>query len=89
MKDEKERQQFCKKCLVKDMPDEGYFKGLYEYIESIDKDLKVEDEIYENRLSICKECENLLNGMCRLCGCFVELRAVMIKNYCPHSKKKW
>lgn len=66
-----------------------YFKNLHEYIENLDGDLKVEDREYERRLSLCKECENLLNGMCRICGCYVELRAVMKKNYCPAVEKRW
>ena len=53
------------------------------------KDLKVEDEEYQNRLAKCKECDNLLSGMCRICGCFVEMRAVMKKNHCPAVEKRW
>lgn len=80
---------FCKKCLVKDMPEDAYFKNLYEYINSIDKDIKVCDEEYERRLELCKVCDNLLNGMCRKCGCFVELRAAMKTKNCPDMSKKW
>jgi hypothetical protein len=80
---------FCKKCLVKDMPEEAYFKNLYEYIDSIDKDFKVSDEEYERRLELCKLCDNLLNGMCRKCGCFVELRAAMKTKNCPDTNKLW
>ena len=28
----------------------------------------------------------LLQGMCRACGCFVELRAVIAVNSCPYDK---
>lgn len=80
---------YCKKCLLKDMSEESYYKSLYEYIEHLDDELKVSTEEYERRLSICKGCDNLLNGMCRICGCFVELRAVMCKNGCPDVNKKW
>jgi len=89
MNEEKGQQTFCKKCLVKDMPDVEYFKNLYQYIENIDVDLKVDDDTYEERLAICQQCENLLNGMCRICGCFVELRAAMKKKNCPSIEKKW
>ncbi|MBE5961048.1 MAG: hypothetical protein E7256_06615 [Lachnospiraceae bacterium] len=71
------------------MPESAYFSNLYEYIRQIDPDLKAEEKEYERRLSLCKECDNLMNGMCRICGCFVELRAVMKKNYCPGTKKRW
>jgi len=85
----KEEVRFCRRCLTKDMPESAYFSNLYEYIRQIDPDLKAEEKEYERRLSLCKECDNLMNGMCRICGCFVELRAVMKKNYCPGTKKRW
>ena len=80
---------YCKKCLLKDMPENVYFKNLYDYIETLSDDIKADTKEYERRLSICKECDNLLNGMCRICGCFIELRAVIEKNYCPGMDRKW
>lgn len=78
----------CKKCLTRDMlGQEEYFKNLQEYIENLDEDIKAEDGLYESRLSICVSCDNLLEGMCRSCGCYVELRAAIIGNTCP--KGKW
>ena len=29
-----------------------------------------------------------MDGMCRACGCYVELRAAMRKNACPYEKWK-
>lgn len=73
---------------MRDMLDkQEYFKNLQEYIDNLDPETKVSDEIYEQRLKVCTECDLLLEGMCRSCGCYVELRAVLIKNYCPN--KKW
>lgn len=68
------------------MGGDEYFKNLHEYIAGIDEELKAEPALYEKRLSVCKECELLLEGMCRSCGCYVELRAVMDKNKCPNNK---
>ena len=48
-----------------------------------------EEEEYKKRLDICKECDNLINGMCKICGCFVEMRAAIKKNYCPNIEKHW
>lgn len=79
----------CKRCLIKDMPSSQYFKNMYEYIEAMDKELKVDDEEYKRRLDICKSCDYLLSGMCKKCGCFVEMRAVMIGKSCPDTKNKW
>ena len=66
-----------------------YFKSLREYIERIDEDLKVSDAVYETRLACCKECDHLIEGMCGICGCYVELRAVMKKNICPMVHPRW
>ncbi len=81
--------KYCRKCLLKDMPENVYFKNLYDYIGALDEEIKAGSGEYERRLNICRECDNLLSGMCRICGCFIELRAVIAKNSCPDVDKKW
>lgn len=77
----------CKRCLISEMLDKAeYFKSLQNYIDNLDSDIKASGELYESRLSTCKQCDLLLEGMCRTCGCYVELRAVIEKNYCPNQK---
>lgn len=71
------------------MPEQEYFKNMYTYIERIPEDDKVSKQLYEERLEICKECEALLNGMCQLCGCYIEMRAVMKIRSCPAVPAKW
>ena len=81
-------QRICKKCLMRDMQDKAeYFQNLQSYIDNLAPDTKASEELYEERLGICKEWELLLEGMCRSCGCYVELRAVIEKNACP--TRKW
>lgn len=75
----------CKRCLLQEAHAE-YFESLRLYIESIDQDLKVDNDTYENRLNICKDCPHLYDGMCKGCGCYVELRGVMKRNSCPYNK---
>ena len=87
--DTSEPRRFCRKCLTREMEQTEYFRTLHEYIAHLDADLKVDDEVYEERLALCKECEKLYQGMCRICGCYVELRAVMKKNGCPLVKPMW
>ncbi|NLZ82083.1 MAG: hypothetical protein GX915_00285 [Clostridiales bacterium] len=77
----------CKKCLIRDMDEYEEYKNMFEYIRNISDDIKSSQELYEERMEICKECDMLLSGMCRKCGCFVEMRAAVEKNYCPG--KKW
>lgn len=80
--------RWCKKCLIRDMAGaEEYFRSLREYIDNMDMEIKAPPSLYEDRLLVCGECDFLLEGMCRICGCYVELRAVVAKNNCP--KEKW
>lgn len=76
----------CRKCLTRDMDRAEYFENLHAYIANLDEDIKVGKSVYEERLTCCKSCDLLADGMCRACGCFVELRAVIWKNSCPYDK---
>lgn len=78
--------RYCRKCLTRDMDQKAYFDNLHDYIRNLDEELKVGEPLYEERLSWCKECDLLVDGMCRACGCYVELRAVMKKNGCPYDR---
>lgn len=79
----------CRKCLTRDMAgQEEYFRSLREYIANLDEDIKAPAALYEERLAVCKQCELLLDGMCRSCGCYVELRAVVAQRSCPWDKWK-
>ena len=67
----------------------AFYEDLSRYIQRMDEELKVDQQIYEKRLNICSTCDRLMNGMCRLCGCFVELRAVQKVRKCPDLPAKW
>lgn len=79
----------CKKCLLRDMSEDEHFLDLEQYIARIDNDLKADSLLYEERLSKCSNCNNLISGMCTKCGCYVELRAVIKNNNCPDVPQKW
>ncbi len=81
-----ENLRICKKCLMREMQGKEY-ESIQTYIENLDMDSKASEELYEQRLAVCRECEMLLEAMCRSCGCYVELRAAVQKNACP--RKKW
>lgn len=78
--------RICKKCLLRDMA-EADAKMIEKYKEAIKKEDRVQDTIYETRLSVCKNCEKLNAGTCSACGCYVELRALSPMSKCPY--KKW
>lgn len=79
-----ENRRVCKRCLTREMAgQEEYFKNMQDYIEHLDENIKTEDGLYESRLSVCKSCDLLWEGMCRRCGCYVEMRAALRQNSCP------
>lgn len=78
--------RICKKCLFREMAEEDAV-NLEKYIAAIKNEDRVNEDKYEERLSICKECDKLNAGTCAACGCYVELRALSIVGKCPY--KKW
>ena len=83
---EEGRQKRCYKCLLREMDQGEYFKNLYAYIDGLDEEIKAAGPVYQDRLGRCRQCDLLLDGMCRACGCFVELRAAVASNGCPYGK---
>ena len=59
------------------MEEKEYFANMYAYIDNLSKEDKVSEAEYQSRLESCRNCENLISGMCRICGCYVEMRAAM------------
>ena len=80
----------CRRCLLKDLTDSDYFGSIYAYIDSLTPEQKAPAEVYNSRLAACRECEELRNGMCALCGCFVEVRAAKRNSRCAAgSSARW
>lgn len=80
----------CKKCLLLEAGEKKSFAGVKDYLDTIDNSLKVNDDLYKKRLSLCRECNNLISGMCLKCGCYVEIRAALKNKACPDfDDKKW
>ena len=77
--------KYCRKCLTGDMDQTEYFRNLHDYIERLDDDIKADTDLYRSRLEQCRQCDRLNDAMCRACGCYVELRAVVLKNNCPYK----
>lgn len=81
--------RICRKCLLRESSEAEYFQQLKAYIAGLDAADRVSQEVYERRLHICGSCENLTRGMCRLCGCYVELRAALRVRKCPALPSRW
>ena len=60
-----------------------------EYIDSLPEDQRADEPLYQSRLAQCKDCTELRNGTCVLCGCYVEMRAAKKRMNCPMVPARW
>ncbi len=79
----------CKRCLLQEMNEQAQYQNIFDLIAQLDPELKPDPIVYAQRLSSCQSCEMLYQGICRLCGCFVELRAAKRINKCPAVPMNW
>ncbi|MGI5958740.1 MAG: DUF6171 family protein [Massiliimalia sp.] len=82
-------QRICKHCLLKEWDPQMYEQVVADYLASLDPDCRTDPEEYTSRLNTCQSCDRLFQGMCRICGCFVEVRAAKKQNRCPHTPSRW
>ncbi len=78
----------CKKCLLLEAGEKASFETIKAYLDNLSNDLKVDDSEYSRRLQLCKNCKFLISGMCRKCGCYVEIRAALKDKACPNADNK-
>lgn len=81
-------ERVCKRCLLREL-DGACFQSIYKYIDSLPAEEKAAPQLYARRLAACKSCDHLQNGMCALCGCFVEVRAAKKRMHCALSDSVW
>lgn len=80
----------CKRCLLYESAQTDILESIKEKTKNLSSDEKCENEVYEERLEKCKQCDNLISGVCMKCGCYVEFRAAFKKQKCPDvSNRKW
>lgn len=80
----------CNRCLLYEAGESVTYDMIMDYIKTLDKNDLVDDKMYEKRLSFCKNCDFLISGMCRKCGCYVEVRARLKNSSCPNfDNKQW
>ncbi len=80
----------CKRCLLYEAAQTDVLSDIKERIGKLSIDEKCPDKVYEERLSFCRECDNLISGVCMKCGCYVEFRAAFKNQKCPDTKgRKW
>ncbi len=74
----------CKKCLLYEAGEKVTYDEIMKYVDSLDKKSLVSEEEFETRIEGCKRCDYLISGMCRKCGCYVEVRARLNNMGCPN-----
>lgn len=80
----------CRGCSSSVIVSSEEVQKLVEEQLALEIDL-VDDELYEKRLKICKNCPSLAyDTTCRHCGCFVQFRAKLAYKHCPYpAGAKW
>ncbi|MGN1090089.1 MAG: DUF6171 family protein [Huintestinicola sp.] len=76
----------CRRCLLSEFDKDLFLSSVAECIERIPEEKRTSEEEYSRRLSLCRECDMLNEGMCGECGCFAELRAAKNFMHCPVEK---
>lgn len=80
----------CRRCLIAEIPGEETLAALIAaHRERIPAEERVSAPVREVRLRACKACEELNRGTCRLCGCYVEIRAEQRGKDCPRIPGFW
>jgi len=79
----------CRKCLLSETNEVEFFKHVQAYVDNIPPEQKTLPPEYKRRLELCKACNHLINGMCILCGCYVEVRAAKVEQHCVSSSDIW
>lgn len=80
----------CKKCLLQESAEADMLNDIKERINKLSSGERCDDKEYLHRLSLCRECDELISGVCMKCGCYVEFRAAFRKQKCPDvSGRKW
>ncbi len=81
----------CKRCEFKTQLSDTDIEKMVNDVRNMPKIRLVNDEEYERRLSVCKACEKFEYGStCTLCGCVMQVRALLADGKCPYPKNsKW
>lgn len=80
----------CKKCLLLEAGESVTYTEIMAYVSTLDKAELVSDDVFRDRINHCRGCDELISGMCRKCGCYVEIRARLIGSNCPnYDNRKW
>ncbi len=75
----------CKRCLLLEAGENVTHDDIMALLDTLDTEQRCNENQYRSRLQKCKECSQLISGMCRKCGCYVEYRAGIKDRHCPDA----
>ncbi len=77
------------RCLLAQAGEADMARIVAEYVAGLDEAVRTPEDLYRARLALCEGCDQLMNGTCRLCGCYVETRAARKGQGCPRVPARW
>ena len=77
------------RCLLKEAGEAEMAAIIADYVAGLDDSVRTAEDDYRARLAVCGTCDQLMNGTCRLCGCYVETRAAKRGFSCPMVPPRW
>ena len=77
------------RCLLAETNQTELAATITDYVKNIPPEMKTPPAEYLHRLQICKACPHLRDGMCVLCGCYVEARAAKRNQKCVEDAARW
>ena len=81
---------FCRRCLLEDLPSGAALAAsVKELVDMLPPDQRASQDVTARRLQTCRACDHLIDGMCALCGCYVQLRAAKARMACPDVPPRW
>ncbi len=81
----------CRRCLLAQIDEKEVLAEVKRAIDRLKENERADEKEYRRRLALCTECDELTDGCCAKCGCYVELRAAFRSGRCPlaGSRRKW
>ena len=77
------------RCLLFEAGQQDMARTVAESVAGLDESIRTPEEVHRARLTFCQDCPELMNGTCRLCGCYVETRAAKRAQQCPMVPPRW
>ena len=70
------------------IPASSKIKEIKKATKDINQNKRVTEKQYKDRLKTCNDCLYLMRStqMCRLCGCFMKIKASLPSSRCPIDK---